>query len=122
MTLSAFERRHQKLAPRRIFLRRMAVFALIAMLAMLGWVGLGMVVFHATLERASWIDAFQHASLLASGMGPVPDLHEATDAGKLAESIYALVSGFVLLAAAGVVAAPIVHRVFHHFHVDDRER
>ena len=33
-----------------------------------------------------------------------------------------LFSGFVLLASAGVVAAPIVHRVFHRFHVDDRER
>jgi len=28
----------------------------------------------------------------------------------------------VLLASAGVVAAPIVHRVFHRFHVDDGER
>jgi hypothetical protein len=83
---------------------------------------LGMLVFHATLESASWVDAFQHASLLASGMGPVPDLHEGSDAGKIAEAAYALISGFVLLAAAGVVAAPIVHRVFHHFHVDDRER
>ena len=43
-------------------------------------------------------------------------------AGKIAEALYSLFSGFVLLASAGVVAAPIVHRVFHRFHVDDRER
>ncbi len=117
--LHRFERRRQKLAPPRVFWRRFGIFAGIASLAMLLWVGVGMVLFHEALEAGSWVDAFRYAALLASGMGPAPDLRVHSDAGKVWESLYALFSGFVLLAAAGVAASPIVHRVFHHFHVDD---
>ncbi|MEO8487226.1 MAG: hypothetical protein ABI585_12920 [Betaproteobacteria bacterium] len=117
-----FERRHQRLAPPRVFFRRLGKFGALALGVMAAWVALGMIAFRWTLADAGWVDAFHHASLLASGMGPVPELRESSDVGKIAESLYALVSGFVLLAAAGVVAAPIVHRVFHHFHVDDSAR
>jgi len=120
--LHLFERRHQRLLPRKVFVRRMAVFVAAAVAFMALWVAAGTILFHATLEGADWFDAFRHASLLASGMGPAPELRQAGSAGKVVESLYALVSGFVLLAAAGVVAAPIVHRVFHHFHVDDDDR
>ena len=122
MRLHLFERRHQRLLPRKVFVRRMAVFVAAAAGFMGLWVAAGTILFHATLEGGSWVDAFRHAALLASGMGPAPELRQGSDLGKVIESIYALFSGFVLLAAAGVVAAPIVHRVFHHFHVDDRER
>ena len=122
MPVHVLERRHQKLAPRRVFWRRFRIFLAIAVVAMLAWVGVGTLLFHATLADASWVDAFRHASLLASGMGPVPDLRQRSDAGKIIEAIYSLVSGFVLLASAGVAATPIVHRIFHYFHVDDAER
>jgi len=117
--LHAFERRRQRLAPPRVFWRRFGIFAGIASFAMLVWVGIGTVLFHAEIERGNWYDAFRYAALIASGMGPAPDLRVSTDLGKVLESLYALFCGFVLLAAAGVAASPIVHRVFHHFHVDD---
>lgn len=107
------------IAPWPVFWRRFAVFAAFATAFMSAWVALGTAVFHATLEQKDWVDAFRHASLLASGMGPAPNLTHVNDWGKIAESIYSLFSGFVLLAAAGVFTAPIVHRIFHHFHVDD---
>ena len=122
MTVPRFERRHQQVAAAGVFARRMTVFVAMALALMVAWLGVGTVVFKATIEGASWVDAFRHASLLASGMGPAPDLRQSSDAGKIAEALYSLFSGFVLLASAGVVAAPIVHRVFHRFHVDDRER
>jgi hypothetical protein len=122
MPIHVLERRHQKLAPRHVFWRRSRIFLAIAMVAMLTWVGVGTLLFHATLADATWVDAFRHASLLASGMGPVPDLHQRSDAGKVIEAVYSLVSGFVLLASAGVAATPIVHRIFHYFHVDDGGR
>ncbi len=108
-----------KVAPWPVFWHRFAVFSAFASAFMLGWVALGTVIFHATLTSKDWVDAFRHASLLASGMGPAPQLEQADDWGKGAESLYSLFSGFVLLASAGVFTAPIVHRVFHHFHVDD---
>ena len=122
MTVPRFERRHQRIATTGVFSGRMAVFVAIALVLMVAWLGVGTVVFKGTIEGASWVDAFRYASLLASGMGPAPDLRQSSDAGKIAEALYSLFSGFVLLASAGVVAAPIVHRVFHRFHVDDRER
>ena len=77
--------------------------------------GLGMAGYHFT-EGLSWIDSMLNASMLLGGMGPVTQLH--TIAGKLFASFYALFSGIVLLAAAGVVIAPLFHRLLHHFHID----
>ena len=77
--------------------------------------GVGMVGYHFT-EGLSWIDSMLNASMLLGGMGPVTQLH--TIAGKLFASFYALFSGIVLLAAAGVVIAPLFHRLLHHFHID----
>jgi hypothetical protein len=119
VTVTRFERRHQKLAPRRVFWHRQRVFLALAVGGMIGWVAIGTVLFHLTLDERAWVDAFLHASLLASGMGPAPDLHPTGFWGKVFEAGYSLVSGFVLLASAGVAASPIVHRIFHHFHVDD---
>lgn len=118
--LLPFERCQQKLAPRSVFWRRQRVFLALATAVMAAWVAAGTLLFHATLDRRDWVDAFRYASLLASGMGPAPDLHPDGPLGKVLESFYSLVSGFVLLASAGVAASPIVHRIFHHFHVDDR--
>jgi hypothetical protein len=41
-----------------------------------------------------------------------------TDEGTVFASCYALFSGVVFLVAVGVFVAPIVHRVFHRFHLD----
>ena len=117
MARAALKRRG--VAPWSVFWRRFTVFATFASAFMAAWVALGTFVFHATLVSKDWVDAFRHASLLASGMGPAPNLEQAHDVGKIAESLYSLFSGFVLLASAGVFTAPIVHRIFHHFHVDD---
>ena len=121
MTVTAFERRHQKLAPPRVFWHRQRLFLALAAGVMVAWVAIGTVLFHFTLDERGWIDAFLHASLLASGMGPAPDLHPTGFWGKAFEAVYSLISGFVLLASAGVAASPIVHRIFHHVHVDDRD-
>jgi hypothetical protein len=122
MKIHEFERRHQRVVPFTVFAGRFVVFLLAALAMMALWIAAGTMLFHRTLQNATWVDAFHHASLLASGMGPVPELRQGSDTGKIVESLYSLVSGFVLLAAAGVVAAPIVHRVLHRFHVDERER
>jgi hypothetical protein len=44
-----------------------------------------------------------------------------TEAGKLFAGAYALYSGLAVLAAAGLVFAPVLHRLLHHFHADDQD-
>lgn len=61
-----------------------------------------------------WIDALLNASMLLGGMGPVGDL--PNDAAKLFASAFALYSGVIFLVLAGLILAPVFHRVLHRFH------
>jgi hypothetical protein len=78
--------------------------------------GIGMLGYH-LIESMSWVDSLLNASMILGGMGPVTPLQ--TDAGKIFASFYALYSGVVLLASVGVLAAPILHRFMHRFHLQD---
>ena len=68
-------------------------------------------------EGLGWLDAFLNAAMLVSGMGPVST--ELTDAGKLFAGLYAMYSGFVVIAVAGLLLSPGVHHLMHHVHWDD---
>ena len=116
----AFEYEHvsEPVAQMPHFLRRQLrsvgvglVLVLVALLA-------GMVGYH-QLFRLSWVDAYVNAAMILSGMGPMaaPD----TDAGKIFAGTYALFSGIAVLAIAGVIAAPLVHRFLHRMHADADE-
>ena len=52
--------------------------------------------------------------MLIGGMGPVDP--PKTNGGKVFAGLYALYAGLVFLAAAGLVLAPILHRLLHKFH------
>jgi hypothetical protein len=56
------------------------------------------------------------ASLLG-GMGPVNP--PQTDVGKLFAGFYALYAGLVFIVMAGLVFAPVFHRLLHKFHWDE---
>ena len=79
---------------------------------------IGMAGYH-WLEDLAWVDAFVNAAMILGGMGPVDQLH--TTAGKLFAGSYALFSGLVFLLAIGVIAAPLLHRAMHRFHLDDKQ-
>jgi len=66
----------------------------------------------------SWIDAFLNAAMLLGGMGPVDAMH--TDAAKLFAGFYSLYCGVVFIASAGILVAPVAHRVLHKLHMDDK--
>ena len=55
--------------------------------------------------------------MILSGMGPVSPV--TTPAAKLFASAYAIFSGVVFLALAGVIFAPVLHRALHRFHLDE---
>jgi hypothetical protein len=71
-------------------------------------------------EGMDWLDAFVNAAMILSGMGPVGPLQ--TPGGKLFAGCYALYSGLVLILAAGLLFAPIVHRMMHRFHLDSDKK
>jgi hypothetical protein len=113
-----YERRHHPLASRRVYLRRVAANVLFAS-NIVAISLLGGVVGYKHLEHMNWIDALLNASMIMGGMGPVDLLK--TDAGKLFASFYALYSGLVLLLTAGIILAPVVHRLMHRFHCETRD-
>jgi Co/Zn/Cd efflux system component len=80
---------------------------------------IGMAGYHG-LERLSWLDSFLNAAMLLGGMGPLAVLQ--TDAGKLFAGCYALYCGLVVIAVAGIVLAPVAHRVLHRFHLEEEQR
>jgi hypothetical protein len=111
-----FERRSDPLLPRRLFVRRLSRHGSVAALIVLGSLSAGSLGYR-LLEHMDWIDAFLNASMILSGMGPASQLQ--TWEGKLFASLYALYSALVLLVVAGVLLAPLAHRLLHHFHHQD---
>ena len=68
-------------------------------------------------ESMSFADAYVNAAMILSGMGPVGNLQ--TDGGKIFAGCYALYSGLTLVAALGIMFAPVIHRFLHKFHLED---
>lgn len=111
-----FERRHEKLAPLPVFVRRVLGALGIAIgLAVLA-LALGILGYH-FIAGYEWIDSLLEASMILGGMGPIKELH--TNGAKIFASLYALFSGLVFIAVMGLVLSPLVHRILHKFHVDD---
>lgn len=67
-----------------------------------------------------WIDALVDAAMLLGGMGPVSPLR--TTRGKLFAAFFALYAGLIFLVAAGVLLAPVAHRLLHYFHLELEEK
>lgn len=109
-----FERRHERLAPLSIFLKRVAASLLIAILLIAAALALGIVGYH-WLAGFTWVDSLLEASMILGGMGPVNPL--PTEAAKIFASLYALFSGLMFIGIMGVVLSPIVHRFLHKFHI-----
>lgn len=68
-------------------------------------------------ENLAWRDAFLNSAMLLGGMGPVDA--PKTDSGKVFAGLYALYAGLVFIVVAGLVFAPVLHRLLHKFHWDD---
>jgi hypothetical protein len=115
---ASWEQRGHALLPMHAFLRRVLFnlslgLAFVAVSLLAGMAG------YAYFEGLGGVDSFLNAAMILSGMGPVAEMH--TEAGKLFAGAYALYSGLAVLAAAGLVFAPVLHRLLHHFHADDQD-
>jgi hypothetical protein len=113
-----YERKDEPVVSREVFLRRLGRNATVA-LSIIGVSLLGGIIGYRFLESMEWIDAFLESAMLLGGMGPI---HAPTTVpGKLFAGVYALYSGILVIGTAGIILAPIFHRVLHSLHVEDDE-
>ena len=112
-----FERLKDPLLSRHQFLRRQFRYVGFAFIFVGGSLFAGICGYHFT-ENLSWLDSFLNAAMILGGMGPVATVQ--TTAGKIFSGCYALYSGLAVLAAVGIMAAPIIHRFLHRFHIEDK--
>lgn len=117
--LPKFEPRAEPLIPPARFIVRLAHSGVIALVLIVLSLLIGMIGYH-MLEDLSWIDAFLNASMLLGGMGPVHN--PVSFGGKLFAGLYALYCGFAVLLVAGVLLAPVAHRLLHKYHMESRNK
>jgi hypothetical protein len=68
MTRSRFERRHEPLLPRRLFLQRVVRWSAVAGAVIAGSLALGVGGYH-FIGQLPWIDSLLNASMILGGMG-----------------------------------------------------
>ena len=114
-----YEARHQRLAPLPVYRRRLITAGGLGITLVVCSLAIG-IGGYMLFEKLAFIDALLNASMILSGMGP---LHNPQSVGgKLFASVYALYSGFAVLGIAAIMFAPLVHRIFHRFHIETEEQ
>jgi hypothetical protein len=101
---------------RKIFWRRMLLHSAIA----LGVIGVSLAIGiwgYEHYEHLLWRDAFLNAAMILGGMGPVKT--DFSEPGKIFAGLYALYSGLVVVAVAGLLLSPGIHHLMHHVDWDD---
>jgi hypothetical protein len=112
-----YESKRQAPLPRGPFVARLlkhGAFALALVVVSLGFGIAGYMGF----ENLPFVDALLNSSMLLGGMGPVNP--PATVGGKLFASFYALYAGLVFIVTAALLFTPVVHRILHRFHWDEK--
>lgn len=104
--------------PKVHFIRRVLIHFSAAMALLLASLVAGMVGYE-HFEDLPWRDAFVNSAMLLGGMGPVNA--PLTNGGKLFAGIYALYAGLVFLVVLGIIFTPVIHRLLHTFHWEQRQ-
>jgi len=111
-----YERRHQALAPPEVFYRRVLRSGVVGLVLVVVSLFVG-IAGYAGFENLGFLDSFLNSAMILAGMGP---LHNPiTPGGKLFAGLFALYSGFAVLAIFAVMFAPVVHRIMHRFHLEE---
>lgn len=105
-----------RLASRAVFAARVWINALWALGVVAVSLAVGMAGYM-SFGNMGPAQGFANAAMILSGMGPLDKLETA--GGQVFEGIYALVCGLVFFAVAGLVLAPMLHRLLHRFHLED---
>ena len=110
----------QKLAPVKVYYRRLWKNALYGVALMFVCLLIGVLGYKFTIPEMDWYDSLLNASMILSGMGPMIDPSiTLTKTAKVFASLYALFSGVAFISTIGILIAPIAHRFFHKLHLED---
>lgn len=112
-----YEAKHQTPLTRDRFTARLVVHFVLAQGLVAVSLGIG-IAGYAGFEHLSLLDALLNSAMLLGGMGPVNP--PVTAAGKIFASAYALYAGLVFIVTAAVLFTPVLHRLMHRFHFDDK--
>jgi len=112
-----YEPKTQRPLTRPFFARRLVLHTLIALGLIAFSLAVGMTGY-VWFEHLTWLDAFLNAAMLLGGMGPVNA--PVTNAGKLFAGMFALYAGLVFILTAALFFTPLLHRLMHRFHWDDK--
>jgi hypothetical protein len=110
-----FEHRSEQVLAGHLFALRLLRHLLIAVGIIVVSLAVGIVGYE-HFEHLGLRDAFLNAAMLLGGMGPVDT--NLSPAGKVFAGVFALYAGLVFIVAAGVLLAPVVHRILHSVHCD----
>ena len=113
----SFEHHRQPLASRHHFTRRLLKFAGYSAAFLAVSLLVGMAGYH-WIGDLGWVDALLNASMILTGMGPVSPM--PSDGAKLFASAYAVFSGVAFLTTFSILIAPILHRILHRLHLNER--
>ena len=114
------DRKKVKLAPVKVYYRRLWQNAFFGMAVMMICLVIGVLGYKFTIPEMDWYDSLLNASMILSGMGPMIDSHIIlTKEAKVFASMYALFSGVAFISTLGILIAPIAHRFFHKLHLED---
>lgn len=112
-----YESRKQPLLPRARFTHRMLMHGSIAAGLIAVSLAIGMAGY-CGFEHLAPLDGFLNSSMLLGGMGPVNS--PVTAAGKLFAGCFALYAGLVFIVTAALLFTPLLHRLMHRLHWDDK--
>ena len=115
-----YENKKQQLAPKHVYYQRLKKNILFAAVILAASLLIGIFGYKLTVPEFDWYDSLLNASMILSGMGPVIDANIVlSKPAKVFASVYAIFSGVSFLSVFSIVIAPVLHRFFHKFHLDD---
>ena len=117
--LLKLEKRHQPIASPQVFSQRLLFNGLLALGTIIVALAIGMTGYMG-LEGMGFIDAFVNSAMILSGMGPMGELQY--DSTKIFAGFYAIFCGLLIFGVAGLILAPVFHRILHDFHVADDDK
>lgn len=98
---------------KRVFVHVLVALLLVALTLVIGTAG------HVYFDNMGLVEALVASITLTSGLG-ISILPETTS-GLLFASLYGIISSYVYLATTSIVLAPILHRLFHKFHLENNQ-
>lgn len=126
-TFLMFERRQQPMVPLAVFRSRlirnaMAAGFVIGVSLLIGMLGYRWTGYDAATGRSlGWLESLYNASMILTGMGPADQRDPPPRPEMWFATFYAIFAGVVFLVSVGVLIAPVVHRVIHHFNLEAEE-